>query len=108
LSHTIINKHRSASPTTTDRHRIHGTSIIAFPDTNNGTPIHLIDIQWSELINELRVIANRIRRYDNQQLIRTEWKFAAQVIDRLCFIIFTTFLFVVCMAILWAAPHLIA
>ncbi|KFD56985.1 hypothetical protein M513_02242 [Trichuris suis] len=60
------------------------------------------------ILKELRFICDRIRKEDEEHEVISDWKFAAMAIDRLCLIVFTTFLTGTTCAILFAAPHLYA
>uniref|UniRef100_A0A914V026 Uncharacterized protein n=1 Tax=Plectus sambesii TaxID=2011161 RepID=A0A914V026_9BILA len=64
--------------------------------------------QLNQIIRELRLITDRMRREDGNAEGRADWKFAAMVIDRICLIAFTSFLLVSTCAILFSAPQLIA
>ncbi|KRY27533.1 Neuronal acetylcholine receptor subunit alpha-7, partial [Trichinella spiralis] len=58
------------------------------------------------ILKELRYITDRMRKEDEEHEIISDWKFAAMAVDRLCLVIFTTFLLVSTCSILLAAPHL--
>ena len=58
-------------------------------------------------MREMRFITNRYRREDDVEGIIAEWKFAAIVVDRLCFIVFTTFAIASTAVFLLSAPHLV-
>ncbi|VDP43356.1 unnamed protein product [Soboliphyme baturini] len=60
------------------------------------------------ILKELRYITERMHKEDEDHEIIVDWKFAAMVIDRLCLIVFTMFLFVGTCAIIFAAPHVVA
>ena len=57
---------------------------------------------------ELKKITSKIKQMDEEEHIKSEWKFAAIVIDRLCLWICVTLTLVSTLAILFSAPHLIA
>ncbi|XP_003373299.1 putative Low-density lipoprotein receptor domain class A [Trichinella spiralis] len=44
------------------------------------------------ILKELRYITDRMRKEDEEHEIISDWKFAAMAVDRLCLVIFTTFL----------------
>ena len=57
---------------------------------------------------EVKKITSKIKQNDEDEHIKSEWKFAALVIDRLCLWVCLTATFVSTVAILVSAPHLIA
>lgn len=59
------------------------------------------------ILKELRVITDKIRHDDEDQLINNDWKFAAMVVDRICLILFTLFTIIATIAVLFSAPHII-
>ncbi|KAL8602194.1 hypothetical protein ACOMHN_022708 [Nucella lapillus] len=60
------------------------------------------------ILKEIRKITGKFRREEEENDVRNEWKFAAMVIDRACFIVCLLFTFGSTFAIMWSAPHLIA
>ena len=58
------------------------------------------------ILNELRFITHKMKENDEKEEETNDWKFAAMVIDRLCFWIFTLYLVVTTLAIFFSAPHL--
>ena len=52
------------------------------------------------IMNELRVITRKVKNDDNTSSAINDWKFAAMVIDRACFWIFSTSLMVVVIIII--------
>ncbi|CAJ0577778.1 unnamed protein product, partial [Mesorhabditis spiculigera] len=69
---------------------------------------HMDDTQFHSLIQEIKVISNKIRKEEMMHSVRGEWIFAAMVIDRICFISFSCFLFICTFIIGYKAPHLFA
>ena len=63
--------------------------------------------QLAPIIRELKFITNRMRREDEITEKIDEWKFAAMVIDRVCFILFTSFAVLSTAICLFSAPHII-
>ena len=60
------------------------------------------------ILNELRFITHKIKE-DNEATDETnDWKFAAMVIDRLCFWIFSTYLLITTLGIFFTAPNMFA
>lgn len=57
---------------------------------------------------EIKKITSKIKELDEEEHIKSEWKFAALVIDRLCLWICVTATLLSTLAILLSAPHLIA
>ena len=58
------------------------------------------------ILSELRFITHRMKEGNDSQDEINEWKFAAMVIDRLCFWIFTAYLVITTVAIFFNAPHI--
>ncbi|XP_076443929.1 acetylcholine receptor subunit alpha-type acr-16-like [Babylonia areolata] len=60
------------------------------------------------ILKEIRKITAKFRRDEEENDSKNEWKFAAMVIDRACFVVCVLFTFGSTFAIMWSAPHLIA
>lgn len=60
------------------------------------------------ILKELRKITAKFRRDEEEDDEKTEWKFAAMVIDRACFVVCILFTFGSTITIMLSAPHLIA
>lgn len=58
-----------------------------------------------EILSELKWISDHMNRSSSADEIIRDWKFAALCVDRLCLIIFSTFLGISTGSILFAAPH---
>jgi len=58
-------------------------------------------------LRELKYITNRMRKNDELEEIVQDWKFAAMVLDRLCFYGFTAFTIISTFVCLSSAPQLI-
>ena len=58
------------------------------------------------ILSELRFITHKIKEGNENQDEINDWKFAAMVIDRLCFWIFTSYLVITTVAIFFKAPHI--
>ncbi|XP_061888115.1 neuronal acetylcholine receptor subunit alpha-7-like [Entelurus aequoreus] len=58
-----------------------------------------------KILNEVRYIARRVRVQDDGKTAVNDWKFAAAVIDRLCFVIFSLVLILSTLSILMSAPN---
>ena len=50
------------------------------------------------------MITEKIKDDDEAATVEGDWKFAAMDIDRLCLIIYTVFIIVATIALLWTAP----
>ncbi|KAI1283113.1 Neuronal acetylcholine receptor subunit alpha-7 [Halotydeus destructor] len=61
----------------------------------------------SSCLRELKYITNRMRDNDDLEKIVQDWKFAAAIIDRLCFYAFTAFTIISTFVCLSSAPQLI-
>jgi len=58
------------------------------------------------ILNEIRFITRKMKD-DNKNAEETnDWKFAAMVVDRLCFWVFSAYLTIATLAIFFCAPHL--
>nr|AKU47860.1 nicotinic acetylcholine receptor subunit alpha7 [Tetranychus cinnabarinus] len=63
--------------------------------------------QLDDILNEIQYMTNRLRKEDQVIEILDDWKFAAIVIDRLCFVMFSTFSIISSSICFMSAPHLI-
>lgn len=82
-------------------------------DELNGTPgkrrkAAKMHPELLRIFKELRFITDRMRKKDDEDDVENDWEFAAMVVDRLCLVMFSSFLVISTCAILFAAPHLIA
>lgn len=83
---------------------------------SNGLPIKVDDaVQLTgvrhdiiSILKELKKITLKIKKDEEETDIKNEWKFAAMVIDRLCFIICVSLTVGSTAGILGSAPHLLA
>lgn len=64
--------------------------------------------EFREILKELRIITEKIKKDDEFENECNDWKFAAMVIDRLCLWCFTLFTVVSTLAILLSAPHVLS
>ncbi|XP_076465874.1 neuronal acetylcholine receptor subunit alpha-7-like [Babylonia areolata] len=60
------------------------------------------------ILKEIRKITTKFRKDEEENDVKNEWKFAAMVIDKACFIVCLLFTFGSTFAIMLSAPHLIA
>ncbi|XP_070211033.1 acetylcholine receptor subunit alpha-type acr-16-like [Littorina saxatilis] len=60
------------------------------------------------ILKEIRKITTKFRREEEENDVKNEWKFAAMVIDKACFIVCILFTFGSTFAIMFSAPHLFA
>ena len=59
------------------------------------------------IIQELRVITDKIRVDEEMEAIDNDWKFMAMVLDRLCLVVFTAFTIIATIAVLLTAPIIV-
>ncbi|KAL6072047.1 hypothetical protein STEG23_002096, partial [Scotinomys teguina] len=86
---------RLACSPTHDEHLLHG----AHP--SDGDP------DLAKILEEVRYIANRFRCQDESEVVCSEWKFAACVVDRLCLMAFSVFTIICTIGILMSAPNFV-
>lgn len=72
----------------------------------HGTPLRRARNELQAILNELKFVTRKIRDDDVGTDEMNDWKFAAMVIDRLCFWIFTIYLVVATLAIFFSSPNL--
>ncbi|CAI2320749.1 unnamed protein product [Caenorhabditis sp. 36 PRJEB53466] len=61
---------------------------------------------FHHILNELRVISARVRKEEAIHELQADWMFASRVVDRVCFLAFSAFLFLCTAIISFNAPHL--
>ena len=66
------------------------------------------DRHFHHILNELRVISARVRKEEAMHALQADWMFASRVVDRVCFLAFSAFLFMCTAIISYNAPHLFA
>lgn len=86
---------RLACSPTHDEHLLHG----AHPSDG--------DSDLAKILEEVRYIANRFRCQDESEVVCSEWKFAACVVDRLCLMAFSVFTIICTIGILMSAPNFV-
>ena len=59
------------------------------------------------ILRELRFLTKRLRERDEDQLVISDWKFAAMVIDRFCLIGLSLYTLLTTVILFVSAPHLI-
>uniref|UniRef100_A0A1I7T1A8 Neur_chan_LBD domain-containing protein n=1 Tax=Caenorhabditis tropicalis TaxID=1561998 RepID=A0A1I7T1A8_9PELO len=64
------------------------------------------DRHFHHILNELRVISARVRKEEAMHALQADWMFASRVVDRVCFLAFSAFLFMCTAIISYNAPHL--
>ncbi|CAD6198322.1 unnamed protein product [Caenorhabditis auriculariae] len=64
------------------------------------------DRHFHHIINELRVISSRVRKEEAMHALQADWMFAARVVDRICFLVFSLFLFLCTLILSYNAPHI--
>ena len=68
--------------------------------------LHNVRNELLGILNELRFITHKIKEDSDAADETNDWKFAAMVIDRLCFWIFTVYLTVATLSIFFSAPNM--
>lgn len=72
-----------------------------------GGPAPEGDPDLAKILEEVRYLANRFRGQDESEAVRSEWKFAACVVDRLCLMAFCVFTILCTIGILMSAPNFV-
>ena len=67
---------------------------------------HQVRTELLAILNELRFITQKIKEDNEATDATNDWKFAAMVIDRLCFWIFAFYLTVTTLIIFFSAPNM--
>ncbi|KAK6022212.1 hypothetical protein OSTOST_12100, partial [Ostertagia ostertagi] len=62
--------------------------------------------QYAGIMEELKVISNRIKKEEIMHAERADWMYAAMVIDRVCFVTFSFFLILCTLVLSYRAPHI--
>uniref|UniRef100_A0A914EC13 Neurotransmitter-gated ion-channel transmembrane domain-containing protein n=1 Tax=Acrobeloides nanus TaxID=290746 RepID=A0A914EC13_9BILA len=75
-------------------------------DDSNQTHLFNQD-QFGLLMSHVRILTAKVQKEELLNEVRAEWMFAAMVVDRICFITFSFFLFSCTAIIIWQAPHLL-
>lgn len=83
------------------------------PELNEHKPTYPVttravmdDRQYAGIMEELRVISNRVKKEEIMHAERADWMFAAMVIDRVCFVTFSFFLILCTLVLSYRAPHI--
>uniref|UniRef100_A0A3B4ZCW1 Cholinergic receptor, nicotinic, alpha 7 (neuronal) n=1 Tax=Stegastes partitus TaxID=144197 RepID=A0A3B4ZCW1_9TELE len=66
-----------------------------------------VEAELKQILEEVRYIARRFRSQDEEEMVCSEWKFAAAVIDRLCLVAFSLFTILCTIGILMSAPNFV-
>nr|XP_061830534.1 CHRNA7-FAM7A fusion protein-like [Nerophis lumbriciformis] len=77
----------------------------AFPPKGQSYAADSGEPELVKILNEVRYIARRFRVQDDGKTAVNDWKFAAAVIDRLCFVIFSLIIILSTLSILMSAPN---
>lgn len=72
-----------------------------------GMGVGLPPPEIQRILEEVSYIAQRFRDQDEAEVICSEWKFAAAVVDRLCLVAFSLFSIICTFTILLSAPNFI-
>ncbi|XP_037103164.1 neuronal acetylcholine receptor subunit alpha-7-like [Syngnathus acus] len=67
--------------------------------------VHSHEPEIAKILDEVRYIAKRFREQQQGKTTCSDWKFAAVVIDRLCFVIFLLFIVLFTLGIFVSAPN---
>lgn len=59
------------------------------------------------ILREIKKVTAKLRKEEEENDVKNEWRFAAMVMDRLCFIICIIFTGGSTLAVLASAPHLL-
>ncbi|KAI6203220.1 hypothetical protein M3Y94_00531400 [Aphelenchoides besseyi] len=62
--------------------------------------------QFELLLMHLRILSGKVQKEEYLNEIHEDWMFAAMIVDRICFITFTLFLFLCTAFVVYRAPHL--
>ncbi|XP_041374467.1 acetylcholine receptor subunit alpha-type acr-16-like [Gigantopelta aegis] len=73
-----------------------------------GIVLHSVRQDIVSILKEVRKITAKFQKDDEHTSVKNDWKFAAMVIDRLCFILCVSFTVASTAGVLGSAPHLIA
>ncbi|XP_028966954.1 neuronal acetylcholine receptor subunit alpha-7 [Galendromus occidentalis] len=84
-----------------------GTS---FHKPSSSAPSSMANIprELQTIMVDLRYITDKMRKDEEEHEVVSEWRFAAKVIDRVCFLFFSAFTAISTIACLFSAPHLYA
>ncbi|XP_025078465.1 acetylcholine receptor subunit alpha-type acr-16-like [Pomacea canaliculata] len=93
-----------------DIRMVNGSSTVTMTRVDEGLPVGSVSVRHDIvcILKELRKITAKFRRDEEENDEKTEWKFAAMVIDRACFVVCILFTFGSTITIMLSAPHLIA
>ena len=59
------------------------------------------------ILREMRLITKKMKEKDDDEVVISDWKFAAMVLDRLCLFFFSAFTVVATISVLAVAPHIV-
>ncbi|XP_067878590.1 neuronal acetylcholine receptor subunit alpha-7-like isoform X2 [Heterodontus francisci] len=65
------------------------------------------DPQLGRILEEIQYLANWLRDQDEDEVVCSEWRFAAAVLDRMCLMVFALFNIVCTISILMSAPNFV-
>ena len=94
IPHTDYPSFRSTTTSTTTTTKV------------DGGGYHQIRNELLAILNEIRFITHKIKEDNEAADATNDWKFAAMVIDRLCFWIFAFYLTVTTLIIFFSAPNM--
>ncbi|KAK7478423.1 hypothetical protein BaRGS_00030348 [Batillaria attramentaria] len=87
-----------------------GSANIMMTKMEENMPMSNVNLRYDIvcILKEIRKITSKFRRDEEENDVKNEWKFAAMVLDRFCFIFCILFTVGSTVGIMWSAPHLIA
>ena len=110
LKYKVDNNVRTNSPTHAllSNHQNGSASGVTLAGEKETHFTHLVspNRQLAEILRELKVLTEKVRKEEQISEDCNDWKFAAMVIDRLCLWVFTIFTAASTCAILFSAPHI--
>lgn len=75
--------------------------------TGHSSSVGSVELELAKILDEVRFIAKRFRKQDQDEAVCSEWKFAASVIDRLCLMAFSLVTILCTIGILMSAPNFV-
>ena len=86
-------------------HNAHYTTIRM--DDPSSIDNHPCERELKEILKEVKVLTDKVKRDDDEKMATSDWKFAAMVIDRFCLIVFVIFNICATCGTILTAPQLI-
>lgn len=76
-------------------------------NVNNNSFVSFLSAEVKLILREIRLLTKRLREKDEEDLVISDWKFAAMVIDRFCLIGLSLYTVLTTVVLFLSAPHLI-